>query len=146
MTSTVNPANYALQATTYTKTEVDNKDALKADAATTYNKTEVDNKDALKAAAATTYNNTEVDTDEGIVPTAGKQNHYEAVRWILHLQREGFYFQRKSEAREAALVAVGGAAVFAVWRKVNSVEHKYAPVKTQEYHDEVNHHGKLAQA
>ena len=49
MTSTVNPADYALQATTYTKTEVDNKDALKADAATTYTKTEVDNKGALTA-------------------------------------------------------------------------------------------------
>ena len=31
----------------------------------------------------------------------------------------------------------------AVWRKVNSAEHKYAPVKTQqEHHDEVNHHGR----
>ncbi|MEC9335903.1 MAG: hypothetical protein VYC68_00190, partial [Candidatus Thermoplasmatota archaeon] len=58
VTSTVNPADYALQAATYTKTEVDNKDALKADAATTYTKTEVDNKDALKADAATTYTKT----------------------------------------------------------------------------------------
>ena len=55
---------------------------------------------------------TEVETDEGIVPTDGKQNHYEAVRWILHLQREGFYFQRKSETRDVvdgyrALVKAG---------------------------------------
>ena len=33
---------YAPQSTTYTKTEVDDKDALKADSATTYRKTEVD--------------------------------------------------------------------------------------------------------
>ena len=55
---------------------------------------------------------TEVETDEGIVPTDGKQNHYEAVRWILHLQREGFYFQRKNETRDVvdgyrALVKAG---------------------------------------
>ena len=34
----------------------------------------------------------------------------------------------------------------AVWRKVNSAEHKYAPVKTQGYQDEVTHHGKLTHA
>ena len=55
---------------------------------------------------------TEVETDEGIVSTDGKQSHFEAVRWILHLQREGFYFQRKSETRDVvdgyrALVKAG---------------------------------------
>ncbi|MDA3834066.1 MAG: hypothetical protein PF495_11785, partial [Spirochaetales bacterium] len=43
---------------TYTKTEVDDKDALKANQATTYTKTEVDDKDALKANKATTYTKT----------------------------------------------------------------------------------------
>ena len=43
----------------------------------------------------------EVEADDGFVSAddSGKQNHYEAVRWILHLQREGFYFQRKAEPR-----------------------------------------------
>ena len=44
---------------------------------------------------------TEVETDDSFVSAddPGEQNHYVAVRWILHLQREGFYFQRKSETR-----------------------------------------------
>ena len=57
---------------------------------------------------------TEVETDDSLVSAedSGKQNHYEAVRWILHLQREGFYFQRKSETRDVvdgyrALVKAG---------------------------------------
>ena len=45
---------------------------------------------------------TEVETDEGFVSADdGKQQElFEAVRWILHLQREGFYFQRKNETRD----------------------------------------------
>ena len=57
---------------------------------------------------------TEVETDEGFVSADdGKQQDlFEAVRWILHLQREGFYFQRKSETRDVvdgyrALVKAG---------------------------------------
>ena len=56
----------------------------------------------------------ELETDDAVVTTddTGAQNHYEAVHWILHLQREGFYFQRKSEARDVfdgyrALVKAG---------------------------------------
>ena len=57
---------------------------------------------------------TEVETDDGFVSADdGKQQDlFEAVRWILHLQREGFYFQRKSETRDVvdgyrALVKAG---------------------------------------
>ena len=57
---------------------------------------------------------TEVETDDSFVSAEdpGTQNHYETVRWILHLQREGFYFQRKSETRDVvdgyrALVKAG---------------------------------------
>lgn len=50
----------ANQATTYTKTEVDNGLALKANQATTYTKTEVDSSLALKANQSTTYTKTEV--------------------------------------------------------------------------------------
>ena len=57
---------------------------------------------------------TEVETDEGFVSTDdGKQQDlFEAVRWILHLQREGLHFQRKSETRDVvdgyrALVKAG---------------------------------------
>ena len=56
----------------------------------------------------------EVETDDGAVTAddTGAQSHYEAVRWILRLQREGFYFQRKNEARDVvdgyrALVKAG---------------------------------------
>ena len=57
---------------------------------------------------------TEVEPDEGFVSAddAEKQDLFEAVRWILHLQREGFYFQLKSETRDVvdgyrALVKAG---------------------------------------
>ena len=49
------------QATTYTKTEVNDALALKADQGTTYAKTEVDDALDLKADQATTYTKTEVD-------------------------------------------------------------------------------------
>ena len=56
----------------------------------------------------------EVETDDGFVSgdDTGKQSHFETVRWILHLQREGFYFQRKTETRDVvaghrALVKAG---------------------------------------
>ena len=52
----------ANQATTYTKTEVDNTLALQAIRATTYTMTQVDNELALKANRATTYTKAEVDT------------------------------------------------------------------------------------
>ena len=57
---------------------------------------------------------TEVETDEGFVSADdGKQQDlFEAVRWILHLQREGLHFRRKSETRDVvdgyrALVKAG---------------------------------------
>ena len=56
----------------------------------------------------------EVETDDSFASAddPGTQSHYEAVRWILHLQREGFYFQRKTETRDVvdgyrALVKAG---------------------------------------
>ena len=54
VSSTVDISGLALASDVYSKSQVDAKDGLKADAATTYSKTEVDNKDALKADAATT--------------------------------------------------------------------------------------------
>ena len=57
---------------------------------------------------------TEVETDEGFASADdGKQQDlFEAARWILHLQREGLHFQRKSETRDVvdgyrALVKAG---------------------------------------
>ena len=57
---------------------------------------------------------TEVETDDSFVPAddPGTQSHYETVRWIVHLQREGFYFKRKAETRDVvdgyrALVKAG---------------------------------------
>ena len=44
---------------------------------------------------------TEVEADEGFVSAddGKRQDLFQAVRWILHLQREGLHFQRKSETR-----------------------------------------------
>ena len=63
-TKATEAAGYA--AATYTKTEVDGKDALKADKSTTYTKTENDTAMALKADKATTYTKTEVDTKDAL--------------------------------------------------------------------------------
>ena len=58
---TTNDAYLTIQADCYSKTEVDNNLALKANQSTTYTKTEFDNSLALKANQSTTHTKTEAD-------------------------------------------------------------------------------------
>ena len=56
----------------------------------------------------------EVETDDAVITAddAGLQDHDQTIKWIRHLQKEGFYFQKKNETRDVvdgyrALVKAG---------------------------------------